>query len=61
MYPATSSPRRYARPSYGSAAVKTLGGRFDGAKRDYGQDSRRFVIPAARCEMVTSGCVALQF
>ena len=61
MYPATSSPRRYAMSSYGSAAVKTLGVRFDGAKRDYGQDSRRFAIPAARCQMVTSGCVASLF
>jgi hypothetical protein len=25
--------------------VKKLGVRFDGAKRDYGQSSRRFVIP----------------
>jgi hypothetical protein len=29
--------------------VKKLGVRFDGAKRDSGQSSRRFVIPALSC------------
>jgi hypothetical protein len=30
-----------------SSAVKKLGVRFDGAKRDYGQSSHRLTIPAS--------------